>query len=424
MPGKTIASVVEDGLCVGCGTCAALCPREAIELRISTYRKIYMAEVTGRCTECGECLRVCPGKGIALRKVGRELFPLAKEHLIGRYVSCYTGFSGDPDERFSSSSGGFAPAILRVLFRLGEIDAAIATSPFECRRFLVEPIVINGEQEIAKSRGSKYCPVPVNVLLRRVLENEPRRYAFVGLPCHIHGLRLAQQAKPRLREWVPFAIGIFCGGMMGLQATYRILERSGISVSEVRALTYRGDGWPGFMMIKTRDGRVIRLPYPEYGRGLSHFEPDRCRLCADPVAELADISLGDAWLPRFRDDHIGRSVTILRSPSSERLFSRAIDMGIVEAEPISIQEVAESQKSNVSSKKDSMGARVVFSRAFLRKTPKYEQKFSFLPRSFVRESRVFAWRLLKNLGEKRRRLRCRESARLAGFAVGSSVSAR
>ncbi len=424
MPGKTIASVVEDGLCVGCGTCAALCPREAIELRISTYRKIYMPEVTGRCTECGECLRVCPGRGIALKKVRRELFPLAKEHLIGRYVSCYTGFSSDPDERFSSSSGGFAPAILRALFRLGQIDAAIVTSAFDCRRFLVEPIVINGESEIAKSRGSKYCPVPVNVLLRRVLENGPRRYAFVGLPCHIHGLRLAQQAKPLLRGRVPFAIGIFCGGMMGLEATCRILERNGISVSEVRALTYRGDGWPGFMMIKTRAGRVIRLRYPEYGRGLSHFEPDRCRLCADPVAELADISLGDAWLPRFRDDHIGRSVTILRSPSCERVFSRAIDMGMVEAEPSSIKEVAESQKSNVFFKKDSMGARVLFSRAFLRKTPKYDQRFSFRPRCFLRESRVFAWRLLKDLSEKRRRLRRRESDRLAGFAVTSSVLAR
>ena len=51
---QTIASVVKDGLCTGCGTCVALCPNEAIKLTINEKKGIYLPELNEeKCNNCG-----------------------------------------------------------------------------------------------------------------------------------------------------------------------------------------------------------------------------------------------------------------------------------------------------------------------------------------------------------------------------------
>ena len=41
MTDKTIAQIVKDGLCTGCGTCVALCPNEAVKLTINKNKGTY-----------------------------------------------------------------------------------------------------------------------------------------------------------------------------------------------------------------------------------------------------------------------------------------------------------------------------------------------------------------------------------------------
>lgn len=50
-----------------------------------------------------------------------------------------------------------------------------------------QPFIARTREEILEASRSKYCPVPVNILIKDVLK-EDERYTFVGLPCHIHGL--------------------------------------------------------------------------------------------------------------------------------------------------------------------------------------------------------------------------------------------
>lgn len=47
---NTIAQVVNDGLCTGCGTCIALCPEEAIKLTINEKKGLYAQELEASST--------------------------------------------------------------------------------------------------------------------------------------------------------------------------------------------------------------------------------------------------------------------------------------------------------------------------------------------------------------------------------------
>ncbi|NQE53917.1 Ferredoxin [ANME-1 cluster archaeon GoMg3.2] len=70
MNNNTIAQVVKDGLCTGCGTCIALCPEEAIKLTINEKKGIYVSTLNEeKCNNCGICYEVCPGHEVDFKRV-------------------------------------------------------------------------------------------------------------------------------------------------------------------------------------------------------------------------------------------------------------------------------------------------------------------------------------------------------------------
>ena len=100
-------------------------------------------------------------------------------------------------------------------------------------------------------------------MLRRILE-EPGRYALVGLPCHIQGLRLAQRRSRRLRERVVLTLGIFCGLTNEPRATAVLARQAGLDPADLCDVSYRGPGWPGGMRLETRHGTVRWCDYADY----------------------------------------------------------------------------------------------------------------------------------------------------------------
>ena len=57
--------------------------------------------------------------------------------------------------------------------------------------------------------------------------------------------------------------------------------------------------------------------------GSDYFTPDGCNVCSDHLAELADISFGDAWLPEFEVDKLGTSIAISRTKLGEEFLAKA-----------------------------------------------------------------------------------------------------
>ena len=297
----------------------------------------YRAQVDdGACTDCGACLAACPGERFDFSEGApwRERFGGAPApDFLGPWRSLWFGWATDPATRHAGASGGVATAILQALLEVGlpdardggtarPVDAVVCTSMSVENPLAAEAVLAATAEQIAACRGSKYNAVAVNELLAHV-RRTPGRYALVGLPCHIQGLRLAQLRSRALRERVVFALGIFCGWTSEPRATAVTARRAGLDPRKLSSVAYRGPAWPGEMRLATREAE-LRRPYPDYfDRYMAAFTPPRCRLCPDALAELADVSVGDAWLDRFTDDPAmteGVSDLIARSDEGQRLL--------------------------------------------------------------------------------------------------------
>jgi len=361
MTDETIAQVVKDGLCTGCGTCISLCPNEAIKLTINEKEGIYVPELNEeKCNNCGICYKVCPGHEVDFKQLNLEIFGKVTENvLIGNYLNCYIGHSMDYDIQYNCASGGLITQLL--IFALEEriIDGALVTRMKKDKPLEPEPFIARTTEEIIEASKSKYCPVPANVALKEILESEDgERFAVVGLPCHINGIRKAERINKSLKEKISFHIGIFCGHTPNFLGTKFLLDKLGIEKEDVKNLSYRGEGWPGSMKISLESGELLLLPDYWGGLfGLNFFTPARCLLCSDGICELADIAFGDAWLPELSDDKIGKSIMVSKSEMGEQLL-KAMKLknriGLVE---ISAKKVIQSQAGMLHFKKKNLNAR-------------------------------------------------------------------
>jgi len=276
----------------------------------------------GRCTGCATCLAVCPGGGLdfartAWWRAANEGAPAPD--FLGPWRGLWFGWATDEEIRYQGASGGVATAILLGALANQLIDAALVVRPSQGNALAMEPFVARSPEEIAACRGSKYNMVALNAALREALTH-PGRYALVGLPCHIQGLRLAQRRHRRLRERIVLALGIFCGWSAEPRATALAARRLALDPNDLAEARYRGPGWPGGLRLETKVGLVRERPYPDYfddDRAMRAFTPPRCRLCPDGLAELSDVSVGDAWLERFTGS-VGVSDLIARTPPQAR----------------------------------------------------------------------------------------------------------
>ncbi len=374
---STIKWVVKHGLCTGCGTCAGICPRDALAMVIDRKKGRYIPQIDkDKCTRCGLCYDVCPGHSVDFEGLGEALYgDIPDDIAAGKYLGCYIGHAIDKKTRYDSASGGLVTALLVSALEEGLIDGALVTRMRPEKPLEPEPFIARTKEEIVAAARSKYCPVAANAALKTILEADGR-FAVVGLPCHIQGIRKAEQHIPKLKERIRYRISIACSLDYSFLGTERFLRGIGIAPESVETLEYRGRGWPGSMRIRAKDGTDTIVPLADFYAKLGPFSLGRCTLCSDMLGELSDLSCGDAWVPEaVRTDKIGSSFVITRTPEAEEFLELAASQEAVELSELSLEPLLTSQGHAVF-KKRKLKARMLLSRLAGRRVPKYCQKLS------------------------------------------------
>ncbi|MET4131820.1 coenzyme F420 hydrogenase subunit beta [Porphyrobacter sp. MBR-155] len=342
-------TIKANGLCSGCGLCAGMAVGgDAPIVMRDTAEGYRRPEVVGEVS--AELARmidtVCPGANIRHDPAQHE----AEYHPVwGPLIAARLGWSTDIEMRRNASSGGGLSGILVHLLASRKIDYVVQTAVSSQSPVRNALAISTGRDDVFHAAGSRYAPSsPLEDIGVRL--DAPGKFAFVGKPCDVAGLRQLARYDPRVNEKVSVMIAFMCAGVPSYRGTSALLSAMGVEdESAVVSLRYRGDGWPGFATARLEDGTILTMDYDtSWGRILNRHLQFRCKICPDGIGEFADIVCADGWYcdadgnPLF-EEMDGRSIILTRTQRGEAILARAMATGTIATEPLSLQSLGHMQ---------------------------------------------------------------------------------
>ena len=332
------AEVVAPGLCTHCGTCAGL-SNGTLAMRPTSAGPLPYRLEGGPNEMPAAAFEACPGKGINYPELCAAVFGRQPDNwLIGCWRKVYIGFSNTPEVRRAGASGGVITQTLIHLLKSGLVDGAVVVRQGRPRPWEAEPFIATTVAEIMESTQSVYAPVPVNSILPQ-MEQFAGRLAYVGMPDHVASLRKLRMLGHEGAQKVDYILGPYFGTGMYFGAIESFLRSNKVdSIEEVTELRYREGEWPGYLQVKTRTGKVIRAEKFYYNYLIPFYVTRSSLMSVDFSNELADISVGDAWHPKYEQQGQGFSVVVARSERGEALLDSMCEQGALDLQETSLQE--------------------------------------------------------------------------------------
>lgn len=340
MAKKKLTAIVDAGLCNGCGLCATVVNKGKVAMAMSPegfLRPGIKDELSEE--ENSLVAKICPGYFLE-----HQPSEVPYNALWGPIVNVRTGYAKDDEVRFRGSSGGAISALLIHLLESGKVDFVLHVAASDVDPLRNEVRLSRTRADVLKGAGSRYAPSAPLENLSQLLDL-PGKFAFVGKPCDVAGVRNLARVDTRVNEKIAFCIAFFCAGVPSMRGTFEVLEKLGMERKDLAQFSYRGDGWPGKAKAIAHDGRVAEMDYAtSWGTILNRHLQFRCKVCPDGTGEFADVSCADAWYgkdgyPEF-EEQAGRSLIVARTKRGEALIADCMKSAVIAAEPCSLDDVA------------------------------------------------------------------------------------
>lgn len=367
---KVISQVVDNDLCIGCGLCTYACPSDALSMEWNSEGFI-VATLSGKCDDDNSCIKVCPFNPNPENSVKNEtaiadIFLSENTHTdakLGRVISTYVGYSNQ--FRKTSSSGGIATYIFDQLLKEQVVDYVFCVESSSNSKSHYNYHVISSTSELTASSKTKYYPVTLSSVFDEI-DKLDGRVAIVGVACFIKAIRLAQYYEPILKDKIPFTVGIICGGVKSKFFTEYLASKAGSDPDDISYPQYRIkdpesvalDYSFGFIDNQSQESKRIKMREVGDMWGTGFFKANACDFCEDVATELADISLGDAWIEPYKNDGLGNSVIITRSPLADKLIKQGIKHHELSVQSVSPDLVQSSQQGSFNHRHDGLYVRL------------------------------------------------------------------
>ncbi len=355
---RNVQQVSTYRLCIGCGACYSICPKNNIRLINILNDGIRPFLIDPNCNDCDSCLAVCPGidSFVETNHHQSSLPNLDENSYWGPFYEIWEGFASDPTIRMKGSSGGLCTALSLFCLDYKHAGGVLHIGSNPEIPYLNSTFRSTSRNELEARTGSRYSPAsPCDSF--KLIEDANDKSVFIGKPCDVAALRKAQNISQRLSDKCNLAIGFFCAGTPSTCGTLELIESLKNSPSNVQSIRYRGKGWPGratFHLRNKEDG-PITLSYSESWGFLQKYRPFRCYLCPDLTSEFADISVGDPWYREIKESEPGRSLILIRSNLGKDIFRQAMENGYVKAQKVDPEILLLSQSNLLGKRKHIWG---------------------------------------------------------------------
>ncbi len=400
-----IEDIVRNELCVGCG----LCVTESLSSKMNWNEEGFLVPVLDNSFN-ENAIKLCPFNPCPEDEVKDEdvlanvVFPNAKQNdfKIGRFENTYVGYANQFRE--TSSSGGIATYIFQQLLEKKIVDHLFIVKEINGTYTYQWFDNIEKIKEISKTR---YIPVTMENLFKEI-DSKEGKVAVSGVACFVKAIRLKQHYSPQYKEKIPFVIGIICGGLKSRFFTEYLAQTSGIK-GKYEKQEYRIKDKKSLASDYSFGAFDDKLTFHQmkmskvgdmWGTGL--FKSNACDFCDDVTTELADISLGDAWLPEYRNEGLGNSVIVTRSKLADRLIEKGIEKNELSVISISKDKIIQSQRASFSHRQDSLYFRKKYSHFKIEKRKRFKKQLSIpykvvqLVRRKTRAESINIWRKYNN----------------------------
>ncbi len=331
--------VIDEGLCTQCGTCVGLSKGK---LRFEEKKGIPLPTLVEEKNSSDiekSCYSGCPARYCSYPKLNRFVFKKEPKNWIpGITKASHIGYATDEKIRRNGASGGVITAMLVHLLQTKKITGVICLKMGAKVPYKAEPVVAKTEEEILACSQSIYSVTPVNTILEKSAK-EKGPLAYVGLPDQVASIRkLQQQGHPSAAN-IKYVFGPYTGTQMYFEAIQSFLRSHSVkSEKEIVSLQYRAGEWPGYLQIKLKDGRVLKAEKFYYNYLIPFFITSSSLQVADFTNELTDISVGDAWSPKYESIKKGFSVVLARSEQGIELLREMEGKKSLSLEKISLKD--------------------------------------------------------------------------------------
>jgi coenzyme F420 hydrogenase subunit beta len=369
-------TVIAGGYCVGCGACAAVAD-SPFEMRLNSFGQLQATLTPAAERADAPYTAICPFGADAVNEdvIADGLFAphgAVPHPSIGRHLATYAGHVNEGEYRDRGSSGGMGSWVLAELLRCGHVDTVInvqRVDPTEGDPRLFKFEMATTDEQVLAGAKSRYYPVEMSQVLAHVRQH-PGRYAIVGVPCFLKAVRLLARYEPALSERIVFCVGLVCGHLKSTRFGESFGWQMGIHPRDLKRIDFRHKlaGRPanqyGVEATGLIDGQMTTkiLPTRELAGsdwGVGYFKYKACDFCDDVLAETADLTIGDAWLPQYVADSRGTNIVIVRHPVLHEMVRQAMADGRLSLEAIDADEVARSQNSGLRHRRDGLQYRLL-----------------------------------------------------------------
>lgn len=360
-------AVIKQDMCIGCGACLYSTSNENLVMKWNKEGFLNPTSETSD-MESEKRLKVCPFNPFPDKEVRTEkeianifLKDAPNHHKrVGRYYNSYVGYSNK--YRLTSSSGGMATYLIEQLLNQNIVDAVVTVK--EGKDSFYEYSVVRSTDELISTSETKYYPVTLGTVINQ-LKTSNERFAIVGIACFLKSVRLLQFYHPELKDKIKFTIGIICGGVKSKFFAEYLAGKTGVSSDQFSQPKFRikdlqssaSDYSFGCNDFNGQQHTIkMRKVGDMWGSGM--FKNNACDFCDDVTTELADISLGDAWLPPYNKDGKGTNVIVTRSTIADKLIQDGIENGELTIETLPLERFLASQQGSFNHRHTGLSVRI------------------------------------------------------------------